>query len=783
MAQVVDADELAGRGSNPMFDKDGKPSGDVEAGRRSEDKDEGIRGKLEDITGLIGDNAKETMEQAKVWWNYWGCYLFTYFALPIILVGTFFGASAQMKIVQVNNFTAPGVPGVCEDLYVYSTLSRGWKVWLSIVPIIIVFAGILLMNKSSKTVAPFAMVVTAVLCVLYFHDEGASATLDTVPTAGLILLTVVDRTIWTVFEYAYNVFAAFVFLRVIQLWGLVAVMKQEFEILAYDVDRKVLLIMFNFAIIVAVVAPGGSNFLIAGTILMEMNLMNLPDGAEKDKYDLRIGAISLFGNAITSSFNLVGVCIIAIAGDIISIADDNNANYPCSKGDEKCAQKQIGFHFSAQLFLGCMACPFIFIWLYTRNITSKHFLKRNFVLCLGCGFFFSLAQVITAYYIGPELPCLTSAGASTIFYIVYVTKIEPWYDAKFERQKSFVGLEAYAAEERAEAERQLSYYERFAWVLPFIMLCALLMITNLIPPIVWSFQGGDDPIAQQALDVFLLSTRTRCRNFVQRWAWFIHSGTMVMYCALATPFLCPFNSNEENQKLLELVDLNAGNMMAGSAEGLGEDVKSPGMVRLERAQSVNKLAMREMVKLAKNLGLSFWQRYRIVMKRALIDGLEEAIPVTIAIASFASLARIMSGFGMTRVLSTALVDLTRNNPPSFGIISSLLGALGAGLTGSTTTSNFLFGRLQVQTALDLGLVVGGPYRVGSLWSVAGCQIMGSSAGEAIAPQNAIFAAIILRGRFTDGQIIKGVLPVTFFTWLLMCMLTGLVAVGFAQPLY
>ena len=236
--------------------------------------------------------------------------------IPVILIGTFFGASSSQTIIAVRNSTTPAAPGTCDDIYVYSPVPRSYKVWLSIVPFILVFTGVLLMNKSSKIVAPVSTIITAVLCVLYFHEEGDSATADTVQTMGLILLTIVDRALWTVFEYAYNVFTAFLFLRVIQLWGQVAVMKSEFELLAYDVERKILLIMFNFAIVVAVVAPGGSNFLIAGTILLEMNLMNLPEGAEKDKYDLRIGAIALFGNSITSSFNLVGVCIIAICVSI-----------------------------------------------------------------------------------------------------------------------------------------------------------------------------------------------------------------------------------------------------------------------------------------------------------------------------------------------------------------------------------------------------------------------------------------------------------------------------------
>ena len=59
---------------------------------------------------------------------------------------------------------------------------------------------------------------------------------------------------------------------------------------------------------IAVVAPGGSNFLISGTILIDMNILNLPKGDKKDNQDMKIGALCLFGNGLTSAYNLLGVC-------------------------------------------------------------------------------------------------------------------------------------------------------------------------------------------------------------------------------------------------------------------------------------------------------------------------------------------------------------------------------------------------------------------------------------------------------------------------------------------
>ena len=86
------------------------------------------------------------------------------------------------------------------------------------------------------------------------------------------------------------------------------------KIIQSQCDNKFLLLaqknlglILNFQCI-AVVAPGGSNFLISGTILIDMNIMNLPNGKEKDYYDMKIGALCLFGNGLTSAYNLLGVC-------------------------------------------------------------------------------------------------------------------------------------------------------------------------------------------------------------------------------------------------------------------------------------------------------------------------------------------------------------------------------------------------------------------------------------------------------------------------------------------
>ena len=104
------------------------------------------------------------------------------------------------------------------------------------------------------------------------------------------------------------------------------------------------MVLFCFGLLLAVVAPGGSNFLIAGSILIKMGIQRDVSEADGDRivadYDRRhenctdddcshhtatredkiqfdtnnsIGAVCLLNNALSSAFNLLGVCIIATA--------------------------------------------------------------------------------------------------------------------------------------------------------------------------------------------------------------------------------------------------------------------------------------------------------------------------------------------------------------------------------------------------------------------------------------------------------------------------------------
>ncbi|HSQ87756.1 L-lactate permease [Romboutsia sp.] len=99
----------------------------------------------------------------------------------------------------------------------------------------------------------------------------------------------------------------------------------------------------------------------------------------------------------------------------------------------------------------------------------------------------------------------------------------------------------------------------------------------------------------------------------------------------------------------------------------------------------------------------------------------------ITIMSIVAISKLMSHSGMTSSISFGLCAITGELYP---IISPLLGAIGTFVTGSDTSSNILFGGLQVEAAKSLGI---DPY-----W-IAAANTAGATAGKMISPQSIAIA--------------------------------------------
>ena len=133
----------------------------------------------------------------------------------------------------------------------------------------------------------------------------------------------------------------------------------------------------------------------------------------------------------------------------------------------------------------------------------------------------------------------------------------------------------------------------------------------------------------------------------------------------------------------------------------------------------------------------------------LLQTLIQLKKTVITICCLIILSSIMDFAGMITVLGLSLANLTGAFYPLF---APLIGCLGTFLTGSDTSSNILFGKLQA--------TVGDRINVDNSW-LAAANTSGATGGKIISPQSISIAnsACDLEGK--EGEILKKVIPYAF----------------------
>jgi lactate permease len=125
-----------------------------------------------------------------------------------------------------------------------------------------------------------------------------------------------------------------------------------------------------------------------------------------------------------------------------------------------------------------------------------------------------------------------------------------------------------------------------------------------------------------------------------------------------------------------------------------------------------------------------------------------------------SLAYVMNQSGQTGTLGSLLAE----TGGVFVVLSPILGWLGVAVTGSDTSSNALFGALQVQTAKDAGL---------DTLLLSSANSSGGVLGKMISPQNLAIAASAVGMAGQEGLIFRKVIGWSLLLLVLMCLIVGL----------
>ena len=138
-------------------------------------------------------------------------------------------------------------------------------------------------------------------------------------------------------------------------------------------------------------------------------------------------------------------------------------------------------------------------------------------------------------------------------------------------------------------------------------------------------------------------------------------------------------------------------------------------------------------------------------------GLRHAIVTVMAVLA---LAYVMNQSGQTNTLGEFLAAAGG----LFVFLSSILGWIGVAVTGSDTSSNALFGALQVQTAARAGL---------DPVLLAAANSSGGVLGKMISPQNLAIAASAVGMAGREGDIFRRVVGWSVVLLLVMCVLVTL----------
>ncbi len=134
----------------------------------------------------------------------------------------------------------------------------------------------------------------------------------------------------------------------------------------------------------------------------------------------------------------------------------------------------------------------------------------------------------------------------------------------------------------------------------------------------------------------------------------------------------------------------------------------------------------------------------------------------ITVMAVLGLAYVMNLSGQTASLGVWLAG----TGGLFAIISPVLGWIGVAVTGSDTSSNSLFGALQVQAAAKAGL---------DPVLMAAANSSGGVLGKMVSPQNLAIAAAAVGMSGREGELFRKVIGWSLGLLVLMCVIVGLQA--------
>jgi lactate permease len=129
--------------------------------------------------------------------------------------------------------------------------------------------------------------------------------------------------------------------------------------------------------------------------------------------------------------------------------------------------------------------------------------------------------------------------------------------------------------------------------------------------------------------------------------------------------------------------------------------------------------------------------------------LVDAVPASVPVIAFLVTSRILDHSGQSLTIAYGVAAVS--SPLVYASVASMIGALGAFMTSSSTASNVLFGGVQSSVAHLHGL---------SPETIIGAQAAGSAYGNAIAPANVVLGTSVAGIKGQEGAVLRKTIPWT-----------------------
>ncbi|HZA03724.1 MAG TPA: L-lactate permease, partial [Propionibacteriaceae bacterium] len=142
--------------------------------------------------------------------------------------------------------------------------------------------------------------------------------------------------------------------------------------------------------------------------------------------------------------------------------------------------------------------------------------------------------------------------------------------------------------------------------------------------------------------------------------------------------------------------------------------------------------------------------------------LVDAVPASLPIIGFLVTSRILDHSGQSLTIAYGIAEVSP--PLVYAGIASMIGALGAFMTSSSTASNVLFAGVQAEVAQAANLPTE---------TIIAAQAAGSAYGNAIAPANIVLGTSVAGIKGQEGSVLRVTMPWT----IIVAVLTGVATIA------